>query len=254
MNSVKAVAGTLISVSGCRRQRARPGRTASGAGAGGRWGAPPPRRPRRPSRGRRAPGRRGSDAAMRRVAHGSHSRVGMLGFCSTGSMWLGVTTSPLNRFGSSSTIFLSGASKEGRTQWVTARRTPTKAAASGVPVAEPMGSGGHANPVAVLRLQHPTEDRDRAIADALAALATSEIARLPVSARARSAHAAASGPSAAGAEPILSWADGSHPQRDSNPCFRLERAMSWATRRWGPVVAVEASGEDVSRRAAPRRA
>src|ERR1700709_281140 len=24
------------------------------------------------------------------------------------------------------------------------------------------------------------------------------------------------------------------PQRDSNPCYRLERAASWATRRWGP--------------------
>ena len=27
-----------------------------------------------------------------------------------------------------------------------------------------------------------------------------------------------------------------HPQRESNPCCRLERAMSWATRRWGPVA------------------
>ncbi len=25
-----------------------------------------------------------------------------------------------------------------------------------------------------------------------------------------------------------------HPQRDSNPCYRLERAASWATGRWGP--------------------
>ena len=25
------------------------------------------------------------------------------------------------------------------------------------------------------------------------------------------------------------------PQRDSNPCRRLERAVSWASRRWGPV-------------------
>ena len=23
------------------------------------------------------------------------------------------------------------------------------------------------------------------------------------------------------------------PQRDSNPCFSLERAVSWASRRWG---------------------
>ena len=26
----------------------------------------------------------------------------------------------------------------------------------------------------------------------------------------------------------------SHPQRDSNPCYRRERAGSWAARRWGP--------------------
>ena len=25
-----------------------------------------------------------------------------------------------------------------------------------------------------------------------------------------------------------------HPQRDSNPCYRRERAGSWAARRWGP--------------------
>ena len=28
-----------------------------------------------------------------------------------------------------------------------------------------------------------------------------------------------------------------HPQRDSNPCYRRERAGSWAARRWGPVLA-----------------
>ena len=27
---------------------------------------------------------------------------------------------------------------------------------------------------------------------------------------------------------------GQHPQRDSNPCYRRERAGSWAARRWGP--------------------
>ena len=26
------------------------------------------------------------------------------------------------------------------------------------------------------------------------------------------------------------------PQRDSNPCFSLERAVSWASRRWGRRV------------------
>lgn len=46
--------------------------------------------------------------------------------------------------------------------------------------------GGHANPVAALRYQHATEDRDRAIADALASLATGEIARLSDRSRQRS--------------------------------------------------------------------
>src|SRR4029077_9688537 len=26
------------------------------------------------------------------------------------------------------------------------------------------------------------------------------------------------------------------PQRDSNPCFSLERAVSWASRRWGRLA------------------
>ena len=47
----------------------------------------------------------------------------------------------------------------------------TWAAASGAAVAELMRRGGHANPRAALRYQHATEDRDRAIADALAGLA-----------------------------------------------------------------------------------
>jgi integrase len=47
----------------------------------------------------------------------------------------------------------------------------TWAAASGASVAELMRRGGHANPRAALRYQHATEDRDRAIADALAGLA-----------------------------------------------------------------------------------
>lgn len=47
----------------------------------------------------------------------------------------------------------------------------TWAAASGASVAELMRRGGHANPRAALRYQHATEDRDQAIADALAGLA-----------------------------------------------------------------------------------
>jgi integrase len=56
----------------------------------------------------------------------------------------------------------------------------TWAAASGASVAELMRRGGHANPRAALRYQHATEDRDRAIAEALGQLAEgAEIVSLP---------------------------------------------------------------------------
>jgi integrase len=49
----------------------------------------------------------------------------------------------------------------------------TWAATTGATVAELMRRGGHANPAAALRYQHATEDRDAAMAAALAALAAS---------------------------------------------------------------------------------
>src|SRR5205823_8118596 len=36
------------------------------------------------------------------------------------------------------------------------------------------------------------------------------------------------------------------PQRDSNPCFSLERAVSWASRRWGRPMRGEWLGEEDS--------
>jgi integrase len=48
----------------------------------------------------------------------------------------------------------------------------TWAAATGASVADLMRRGGHANARAALRYQHSTKDRDRAIADALAGLAS----------------------------------------------------------------------------------
>ena len=48
----------------------------------------------------------------------------------------------------------------------------TWSAATGASVAELMRRGGHASPRAALRYQHATEDRDKAIAYALSALAT----------------------------------------------------------------------------------
>src|SRR2546428_13281434 len=32
------------------------------------------------------------------------------------------------------------------------------------------------------------------------------------------------------------------PQRDSNPCFSLERAVSWASRRWGRARSLAGGG------------
>ena len=49
----------------------------------------------------------------------------------------------------------------------------TWAAATGATVAELMKRAGHASPAAAMRYQHATEDRDRVLADALAALANS---------------------------------------------------------------------------------
>ena len=73
-----------------------------------------------------------------------------------------------------------------RTAWDNARRAVgvdyhlhdlrhtglTLAAATGATVAELMHRAGHASPMAAMRYQHATRDRDRTLADALAALAT----------------------------------------------------------------------------------
>lgn len=59
----------------------------------------------------------------------------------------------------------------------------TWAAASGASVADLMRRGGHANPRAALRYQHATEDRDKAIAEALGQLAKAEIVPLASTAK-----------------------------------------------------------------------
>jgi hypothetical protein len=48
---------------------------------------------------------------------------------------------------------------------------PFRSAATGATTAELMRRAGHASTAAALRYQHATEDRDRALADALAGLA-----------------------------------------------------------------------------------
>jgi integrase len=56
----------------------------------------------------------------------------------------------------------------------------TMAAATGATTKELMRRAGHSSPIAALRYQHATEDRDRAIADALSGLAqTADVVELP---------------------------------------------------------------------------
>ncbi len=62
----------------------------------------------------------------------------------------------------------------------------TMAAAAGASTRELMSRGGHSTPAAALRYQHATEDRDRAIADALSALAGGTVSDLKETRTARS--------------------------------------------------------------------
>jgi integrase len=55
----------------------------------------------------------------------------------------------------------------------------TMAAATGASTKELMRRGGHASPAAALRYQHATEDRDKAIAEALSGM-ESEAAIVPI--------------------------------------------------------------------------
>jgi integrase len=92
----------------------------------------------------------------------------------------------------------------------------TWSAMLGATTAELKHRAGHDSAVAALRYQHATQDRDRAIADALGELATGDIVQLR---RTRDGQ---------------SFGDGSakttsgqeQPQRDSNPCRHLERVVS----------------------------
>lgn len=97
-------------------------------------------------------------------------------------------------------LLLDGGYRPLRTAWDNARRTTgltchlhdlrhtglTLAAAAGATVAELMKRAGHASPAAALRYQHATEDRDRALADALAGLASAADV-VPIEAKQKSA-------------------------------------------------------------------
>ena len=107
----------------------------------------------------------------------------------------------------------------------------TWAAATGASTAELMARMGHASPVAALRYQHATEERDRVIADALSAM-VEPAAVVPIARVARDGRAmkpsetglsTATDPLENAAPPGLST---KQPQRGSNPCLHLERVVS----------------------------
>ena len=105
----------------------------------------------------------------------------------------------------------------------------TLAAATGASTRELMVRMGHASPQAALIYQHATADRDRAIAEALSGLAEKAAAVVPISASEDLGHVRSRGVgSDSTTDTKIEASQGvlQHPQRDSNPCCRLERAVS----------------------------
>ncbi len=110
--------------------------------------------------------------------------------------------------------------------------TPWRSA-TGASTKELMARMGHASPQAALIYQHATEDRDRAIAEALSEMAGRSTVVPLRPARDHSGDSlghiqVTPGPSGPASEsPQASDQDiYQYPQRDSNPCCRLERAVS----------------------------
>ncbi len=101
----------------------------------------------------------------------------------------------------------------------------THAAATGATTAELMHRAGHASPLAALRYQHATQDRDRALAEALSELAgeSADVARDGRAMRARSAQA---DEERLAEKPLLTSDVTEQSQRGSNPCLHLERVVS----------------------------
>ena len=103
----------------------------------------------------------------------------------------------------------------------------TWAAATGASTAEIMRRGGHSSPTAALRYQHATADRDRVLADALGALAAPPIIDLnqPDADKLRT-EPESEAEDEGGSQVADQGVEGEHPQRDSNPCYHLERVAS----------------------------
>jgi hypothetical protein len=93
-----------------------------------------------------------------------------------------------------------------------------------------MRRAGHVSPVAALSYQHATDDRDRALADALATLATAapitalSVAPEPVTDEIRT-KLSESDREETTISPLTSTND-EQSQRGSNPCLHLERVVS----------------------------
>jgi len=105
----------------------------------------------------------------------------------------------------------------------------TWAASTGASVAEIMKRGGHASPSAALRYQHATMERDRALANSLAAMAPGPAVISLVSVEALTDEGRtklAEGEEARASVTPLTSHDTEQSQRDSNPCRHLERVVS----------------------------
>ena len=105
----------------------------------------------------------------------------------------------------------------------------TWAASTGASVAEIMKRGGHSSPTAALRYQHATMERDRALADSLAAMApvAAVISLVPVEPLTNERRTKlADGEEAEASITPLTRQNTQQSQRGSNPCSHLERVVS----------------------------
>ena len=103
----------------------------------------------------------------------------------------------------------------------------TWAASTGASIAEIIKRGGHSSPSAALRYQHATMERDRGLADSLAAMAASPavISLVPVEGLTDKRRTKlAEGEGAIASITLLTSDDTEQSQRGSNPCSHLERA------------------------------
>jgi integrase len=106
----------------------------------------------------------------------------------------------------------------------------TLVATTGATVAEIMRRGGHGSPAAALRYQHASDDRDKALADALAHMASATtIDRLPATSNApteETRKTSAVGEEVEATITPLTSTNTEQSQRGSNPCLHLERVVS----------------------------